>query len=133
MNDVRVRWKKLTMTPESVPLNYFTNSILTSVAGENVYNGGGVPIAKIINDTSATIKIKFKTNSGSGNVNYQISDKQFINGDFDPSAKIKVFGNTNVNDEISTKNDFEKDDIVYLNCYSTIDNVEATIDTYSIT
>ena len=121
------------MTPETVSLNNFTNNVLTSVAGENVYNGGGAPIAKIINDTSTTMKIKFKTNSGSGTVNYQISDKQFINGSFNPSAKVKISGSTDVNDEISTKNDFEKDDIVYLNCYSTVDNVEATIDTFNIT
>ena len=132
MNDVRVRWKKLSMAPERRPLHAFTNSVLTSVAGKDVYNGGGVPVAKIINDTSATMKIKFKSSSGSGSVYYQISNKQFIDGSFDSSASISEYGTANVSDEITITKDFLKDDIVWINCYSTINGVEATIDNFNI-
>ena len=133
MNDIRVKWKRVSLKPVSKKISAFSNNILSSVAGETVYNGGGIPLAKIIDDTTdTTVKLKLKTSTGTGNIHYMLSDEQFVEGAFNPSAKIKITGNTTSGTEIELKKNFEKKKKLWLNCYAETNGVETTVESFSI-
>ena len=133
MNDIKVKWKKVTLSPEQYYIYDFSNSVLSSVAGETVYNGGGVPLAKILDDNSeCNIKLKLKTSTGTGNIIYMLSDEQFRGGAFDPSAKLSESGTVASGGEITLRRTINKNKILWLNCYATTSGVEATVESFSI-
>ena len=61
-----------------------------------------------------------------------LSDEQFVEGAFNPSAKIKITGNTTSGTEIELKKNFEKKKKLWLNCYAETDGVETTVESFSI-
>ena len=133
MNDIKVKWKKVILSPEQHYIYDFSNSVLSSVAGQTVYNGGGVPLAKFVDDNSeCNIKLKLKTSTGIGNITYMLSDEQFEGGAFSPSATVTLSGTIASGDEISFKRSFNKDKILWLNCYAATSGVEATVESFSI-
>ena len=61
-----------------------------------------------------------------------LSDEQFIEGAFDTNAKVKISGTATSGEEINIRRGFERDKILWLNCYATESEREATIETFSI-
>ncbi len=132
MNDIELKWNEVSFNPENHKIYDFSNSLLTTVAGDTVYNGGGVPIVKALTDCDAKIKLKFKTNDAIGNIYYQISDKQFLGGAFDSTAKIKESGMVANDVEVQLEKPLEKDNIIWVNCYASDSGKLSTIDSLTI-
>ena len=85
-NAVTTKYYQVSYKPRNEYINSFSNQYLSSVAGEQVFLGGGAPLFKTFgSDEKIRCKIKFhlENETGaatSGDVIYSISNKQFING-----------------------------------------------------
>ena len=140
LSGVEVKYKPNTFDLDSKELNSFSNSYLTTVAGENVKIGGGFPFLEVDDlDQVNRISMKFKARDIDGNavttdtISYQVSNKQFVNGALAPGALDYTGGikTANVGDTVSFEVSGVKGN-VWINLYSNTDYNEAAIDTISI-
>lgn len=138
LSGVEVKYTPNTFTTQSKQLNAFTNQYLTSIAGENVKIGGGIPIASVKDaDQTNTFRIKFKCRNAAGNlitdtIHYELSDKQFVNGALAPEARSFASGDINAGEFISDITITDLSGIVWLNMYANTDGNDAAIDAIGI-
>ena len=133
LGSVSVDYYKQTYTMNNLKINTFAVPDLSNLVGYKICHGEGFPFAKITNVTKKLIgKIKFSSNGG--DVAYKISKNPLINGNFknnsDKIAEGTVTSGSTVTFDVEN---LEKDEVIFVNCYSTISGNVANIDSVGLT
>lgn len=132
-NDIpsnKVTYYKPSITPMSIFLKDIISDTLTSLMGENVKLGSGIPIFQGTSDEKVRIKIKFGTSGGSY-VNFSISDKMFVDGN-NVGTNIKTINNATSGTEYIYDIDSKNNTIYWLNVYNTTTGATAYVDSFSV-
>lgn len=113
-------------------LSDISNDTLTSLMGETVYMGNGVPIVKCNDDGTVRCKIKVATNNSAHNkVNVLVSDDKLDGGSV-ASGKTSVYSQElTVGTEYTFDINGKKDKIYWITLTNKDSGYEAWIDTFS--
>ena len=118
----------------SKQVSSFYNEYVSSATGEDVFYGQGCKIltAENIDEKDYNIKLKLKTNDGTGNIYYIIADKQFDKDGSIPSSNIRYQNMvaSGIEEEISLK--LTKGNSLYINMYAEDTGKLATIQSFEV-
>lgn len=131
-------------TPQHFKLNQFTNQYLSNVAADQIVLGAGMPVLRATGDnTSVKIKLVFKEYNSDGTlvttantIRYFLSNNKFIDGAIAPGSINYSPSNssTTTNNELTLDiEDLQKDQMIYVNCYSTTAGNYVILDSFSFT
>ena len=112
----------------------FANEYVSSIAGETVYIGGGIPIVETNEaDQDLRIKLKFKKNGSSSTAYYKLSDMQFTNNQVSTGANLLASGSTTIGTEITLDINKSKKGFVWFTCYAdTANDTDIAVDTMTV-
>lgn len=132
-----VKYNNFTFTNNKYKLSDFLYNPATSIYGDDVYIGNGIPMFKSVSDLNKlTLKIKFKTsNSSYNNITFDISDKPFNKNVVDSSSYHISDTATAGVEKTVVLNNIKKDDVFWINFYNNTLGYDAAIEsvTYDIT
>ena len=143
LSGVEVKYNKIKIVPRNFQLNQFTNSFLSSIAGEKVRIGGGLPLLEVPDlDQKNKIKLKFKCRDADGNdvstdtVSYQISNKQFVDGHLNTVSGTIDYTHGVKSVSVGTEVEVDVEGVkgfVWLNMYSNTDGNDVSISDIQVT
>ena len=124
---VAVTYTPVELKPTLKVRSSFSNNYLSSVADEIVYIGNGAPLFET-EDDDQTVKVNlhaFLTNADgtriTGEINVMISDKKFVQGEFDTTATLRVTKTYTISDitgyDIDVDVDCQSAGLYWINAY----------------
>lgn len=130
----KLKYKEYNVVYSSKVISSFYNEYVSSATSEKTYVGQGCLIAKSTDDEEKEydIKLKLKTNDGSGDIVYVISNKKFETDGSIASDNILVDGiaASGVENNITIR--LKNKEGVYINLYADTSGKMATIESFDI-
>lgn len=94
VTNITFKYYPVSYSTEKKKLNNFVNDTLTSIVGEIVHLGSGIPLASVVEEGKIKCTLVFALENASGasangDIEVKISNKQFANGDFATGTDVK--------------------------------------------